>query len=142
AFISDKAKNLFTKHGVFNPKELEARYEIQIENYIKKIQIESRVIGEMSSNYILPPSIKYQNILIRNIRGLKELGLDEDSYKSQMQILSKISEHINAINTNVKAMIEARKVANNKTGSRERAVSYCFDVMKYFDPIRYHADKL
>jgi len=99
-------------------------------------------MGEMASTYILPPAIRYQNILIKNIRGLKDLGLEEFNYESQSQILKKISEHIHAINKNVKAMIEARKVANSIEDSKEKAMSYCFGVKKYFDTIRYHADKL
>lgn len=142
SMISEKSKALFKRNHVFSENELEARYEILLENYIKKLQIESRIMGEMSSTYILPPSIKYQNILIENIRGLKELGLNETHYESQNQILLKISEHINAINKNVKAMIEARKVANNIENSKEKALAYCNDVKKYFDIIRYHADKL
>lgn len=142
AMVSDKAKQLFQDHAIFSDDELEARHEILLESYIKRIQIESRTMGEMSSTYILPPAIKYQNILIENIKGLKELGLNEYHYESQMQILQKISEHINAINKNVKAMIEARKVANAIEDTRERALAYCFDVKNHFDPIRYHADKL
>ncbi len=142
AMVSEKSKSLFKRHQVYDESELEARYEILLENYTKKIQIESRTMGEMSSTYILPPAIKYQNILIENIRGLKELGLNEYHYESQFQILGKISEHINSINKNVKSMIEARKVANKIEDSKERAMAYCFDVKKYFDHIRYHADKL
>lgn len=142
AMISEKAKSLFRRHGIFSDIELEARYEILLESYTKKVQIESRTMGEMSSTYILPPSIRYQNELIKNIKGLKELGLSEDQYESQKQILLKISEHINAINKNVKAMIEARKVANAKENSKDKAMAYCFDVKKYFETIRYHADKL
>lgn len=142
ALVSGQSKELFRRQAVFNENELSARYKIQLEKYIKIIQIESRMMGEMSSTYILPPAIRYQNILVENIRGLKELGLDEYQYESQHQILLKISEHINAINKNVKAMIEARKVANKIKDTREKALAYCFDVKKYFEPIRYHADKL
>lgn len=142
AMVSDKAKSLFGRHKIFSEPELEARHEILLESYTKKLQIESRTMGEMSSTFILPPSIRYQNILIKNITGLKQLGLDEQSYDSQNQILLKISEHIHNINKNVKAMIEARKVANTIENSRDKALSYCFDVKKYFDVIRYHADKL
>lgn len=142
AMITDKAKRLFSHHAIFSESELEARHEILLEAYIKRIQIESRIMGEMSSTYILPPSIRYQNVLIENIKGLKELGLNEYHYESQQQILLKISEHINAINKNVKAMIEARKVANGIEDTRDRALAYCFDVKVFFDTIRYHADKL
>ena len=96
----------------------------------------------MATTYILPAAIKYQNVLIKNIRGLKEIGFDESDYASQLQIAEKISDHINVISTRVKEMIEARKVANEITDTREKAIAYCDRVKKYFDEIRYHVDKL
>ena len=142
AFVSDKAKKLFEHHNIYTHSELEARHEILLENYIKKVQIEARMIGDLASTYILPAAIKYQNVLIKNIRGLKEIGLDENGYASQLQIVTKISEHIAYISTRVESMIEARKVANGKTDSREKAIAYCDTVKSYFDEIRYHVDKL
>lgn len=142
AFVTAKSKKVFERFGIYTKKELEARHEILLENYTKKIQIEARVIGDMASSYILPPAIKYQNVLISNIKGLKEIGLDESNYDSQIQISKKISEHINVINKKVKAMIEARKVANEVTDTREKAIMYCDEVKKHFDEIRYHTDKL
>lgn len=142
AFVTDKSKKVFERYGIYSKKELEARHEILLENYTKKIQIEARIIGDLASTYILPAAIKYQNILISNIKGLKEIGFDESSYDSQIQISKKISEHINVINKKVKAMIEARKVSNEVHDSREKAIMYCDDVKKHFDEIRYHTDKL
>lgn len=142
ALVTEKAKKIFERYGIYSKKELEARHEILLENYTKKIQIEARVIGDLASTYILPAAIKYQNILIENIKGLKEIGFDESSYDSQIQISKKISEHINVINKKVKAMIEARKVANEIPDSREKAMQYCDEVRKHFDEIRYHTDKL
>ncbi|MGN6531256.1 MAG: glutamine synthetase III family protein [Ginsengibacter sp.] len=142
AFVTKESEVVFGRHGIYTKKELEARHEILLENYTKKIQIEARVIGDLASTYILPAAIKYQNVLIKNIKGLKEVGFDENSYASQMQIVQKISEHVNVIGTRVKEMIEARKVANEIEDSREKAVMYCDEVKKYFDEIRYHVDKL
>ncbi|MEO6814872.1 MAG: glutamine synthetase III [Ginsengibacter sp.] len=142
AFVTEKSKNLFERHRIFSHPELEARYEIWLENYTKKIQIEARVVGDLASTYVLPAAIKYQNVLIKNIRGLKELGFDESHYASQKLITTKISEHINIITVRVKDMIEARKVANDLEDTREKAIAYCNEVKKYFDEIRYHVDKL
>ena len=100
AFVSSQAKNLFTKHNIYTEAELEARHEILLENYTKKIQIEARVIGDMASTYVLPPAIKYQNLLLENIRGLKETGFKAEDYSAQKQMVAKLSEHINVINTN------------------------------------------
>ncbi|MEO8960310.1 MAG: glutamine synthetase III [Ginsengibacter sp.] len=142
AFVTQKSKQLFERHGIYSKKEIEARHEILLENYTKKIQIEARIMGDLASTYILPASIRYQNILLTNIKGLKELDFDESNFAAQKLIASKISEHINVINTQVKAMIEARKVANEITDSREKAIAYCEDVKKHFEVIRYHVDKL
>jgi glutamine synthetase len=142
AFIGEKAKYVFEKHRIFTNIELEARHEILLENYIKKIQIEARIIGDMASTYVLPAAIKYQNILIENMKGLKELGFEESHYDAQKQIALKISEHINVITPKVKSMIEARKVANEIEDYREKAIAYCDDVKPHFDAIRYHVDKL
>jgi glutamine synthetase len=122
---------------------LEARYEIELEKYIKKVQIEARMMGELATSNILPGAIKYQNVLIENIRGLKDVGMPEASYANQKQILEKISEHISAVSDGVEKMIEARKKANAIENNRDRAIAYC-DTVKgtFFDSIRYHVDKL
>jgi glutamine synthetase len=142
SFITEKSKKVFQHHNIYSKAELDARHEILLESYTKKIQIEARVIGDLASTYVLPAAIKYQNVLIKNIIGLKQLDFGEANYASQKQIVQKISEHINVINTRVKSMIEARKVANEIEDSRAKAIAYCDDVKKYFDEIRYHVDKL
>ena len=107
------------------------------------VQIEARVMGDLASTYIIPSAIKYQNILVENIRGLKDAGLGANSYANQIQILEKISEHVNTISDNVEKMIEERKKANEIADTREKAIAYCEIVKgKYFDLIRYHVDKL
>jgi len=143
AMITEKAKALFQQNGVYSHTELEARHEIELEKYIKKVQIEARVMGEIATNYILPSAIKYQNTLITNIKGLKEIGFDEPAYKNQRIILNRLSELINAVAEDVTNMVEARKVCNNMTDSREKAIAYGDKVKeKYFDKIRYNLDKL
>ncbi len=142
ALISEKSVNLFREMNIFSEKELQARFEVLQEDYVKRIQIESRILGDLCSNYIIPPAIIYQNRLIENIRGLKALGLDEADWDSQYKILQKISEHINAIGKGVKDMIETRKRANKIEDIQEKAIAYGDEVKAYFDPIRYHCDKL
>ncbi len=143
AMVTEKAKKLFENNGVYTHTELEARHEIELEKYIKKVQIEARLMGDLATNHILPAAIKYQNVLIINIRGLKEIGIKEDTYASQRQTLEKISEHIGIISSNVAEMVEARKVCNNMENIREKAIAYNQDVKdKYFDIIRYNVDKL
>jgi glutamine synthetase len=143
AMITDKAKALFESNEVYTHEELEARHEIELEKYIKKVQIESRIMGELASSHILPPAIRYQNLLADNIRGLKDAGLPETAYTNQKQILERISEHINSMCDLVGKMIEARKITNSMDNTRTKAIAYQSQVKdKFFDDIRYHADKL
>jgi len=140
--ITDKAKKLFEKHDVYSHSELEARHEIELEKYIKMVQIEGRVIGDLAGNHILPAAIRYQNVLISNIKGLKDLGIGEKAYKAQLTVLEEISEHINQVQSLSNNMTEARKKANALEHSRDKAIAYCDDVKPFFDEIRYHVDKL
>jgi glutamine synthetase len=142
AMVTDKAKHLFEHNNVYNHLELEARHEIELEKYIKKVQIESRLMVDLATNHILPAAIRYQNTLIQNIKGLKDLGLSE-TCAQRTQTLNKISEHINNISQLAGEMVEARKVCNNIENTREKAIGYCEKVKEaYFDKLRYHVDKL
>lgn len=143
AMISDKAKILFESNGIYSHTELEARHEIELEKYIKKVQIEGRIMGELATSHVLPPSIRYQNLLAKNINGLKAIGMQESAYSNQLQILDKISEHINKASDLVEKMIEARKECNAIEDTREKALAYQAKVKDtFFDQIRYHVDKL
>ncbi len=142
-YITDATKKLFKSNDIYTHAELEARHEIMLEAYIKKVQIEARTMGELATSLILPSAVKYQNVLIENINGLKASGLQEAAYSSQMRVLEQISNHINAMSTGVQHMIEERKKANVITDTRQKAIAYCDNVKgKYFDEIRYHVDKL
>jgi len=143
AMVTDKAKKLFESNNVYTHGELEARHEIELEKYIKKVQIESRIMGELATSHVLPAAIRYQNLLANNIKGLKESGLKESAFVNQKQILEKISEHISSTSDLVEKMIEARKVCNNMTATRTKAIAYQSQVKDaFFDDIRYHVDKL
>ncbi|MEE4260661.1 MAG: glutamine synthetase III, partial [Bacteroidales bacterium] len=145
AFVSKKTIDLFDRNQVMSKKELESRYELKLEKYIKKVQIEARVMGDLAINHILPTAILYQNRLIENTRGLKEV-LDSKTFvklsKNQLNAIKYISEHISAIKEQVETMIEARKNANIIEDQYDKAVAYRDTVMIYFDGIRYHVDKL
>ncbi len=144
AKVSKKAITLFEELGIMNHVEVEARYEIELEEYIKKIQIEGRVLGDIARNHVIPTAIRYQNTLIENVKGLKEIfGKDfEPLAKEQITLIKEISEHIEAINSKVDEMTEERKKANNLSSTEEMASAYCLLVKPYFELIRYHADKL
>jgi len=109
AMITDKALQLFESNNVYSPIEIEARHEIELEKYIKKVQIESRIMGELATSHILPAAIRYQNALLNNVKGLKDLDFPEAAYINQKQILSKIAELINKISELVEKMIATRK---------------------------------
>ena len=143
AMVTEKAKKLFQSNNIYTHAELEARHEIELEKYIKKVQIESRIMGELATSHILPAAIRYQNLLANNIKGLKEAGLNEAAYSNQKQILEKISEHISKTSDLVEKMIESRKVCNNMDNIRTKAIAYQSQVKdKFFDEIRYNVDKL
>ena len=142
AMVTEKALSLFEKHSIYTHPELEARHEIELEKYIKRVQIEGRVIGDLAGNHILPSAIRYQNVLITNIKGLKDIGAAASTYKAQLLVLNEISEHINTVQTLCEEMTEARKEANNLSSSRDKAIAYCEKVKPYYDTIRYAVDKL
>ena len=144
AKVSKKAIELFGEMGVMNHVEVELRYEIELEEYVKKIQIEGRILGDIARNHVVPTAIRYQNVLIENVKGLKEIfgASFEKIAKEQISLIKEISEHIEGINTKVEAMTEARKKANALTNTEKMAAAYCDKVKPYFEEIRYHADKL
>ncbi len=143
AYVTDKAKKLFANNDIYSHSELEARHEIMLEDYIKKVQIEARIMGDLATTFVLPSAIKYQNVLLTNIKNLKDAGLGESAYANQLQVAERISHYIQQMSDNVEKMIEARKVANEIGDTRERAIAYCETVKgQYFDVIRYHVDKL
>jgi glutamine synthetase len=144
AKISAKTIALFEEMNVMSKIETEARYEIEMGAYIMHIQIESRVLGDIARNHIVPTAVKHQNILIENVTGLKVIF--EEKFKSvseeQIKLIEEISGHISGINTNVTKMIQERREANNIEDFEKKALAYCFNVKPLFDDIRYHCDKL
>jgi glutamine synthetase len=145
AYLLENSRKLFTQFNIFTDKELEARYEIQHETYTKKIQIESRVLGDLAINHIIPIAIQYQNILIENLRGLKEFYNEKEFHElaePQLNTLKELSIHVKEIRTQVDDMIEERKKANVIENFVDRAKAYSAKVAPYLTSIRYHIDKL
>ena len=144
AKVSKESIKLFEDHDILSEAEVHARYGIELEDYTMKIQIEGRVLGDIASNHVIPTAIRYQNTLIENVSGLKNIfgtGFKKLA-KEQIDIIQDISSRINEIKTNVDAMIEERKKANKIMDEEKRAKAYCVNVKPYFDEIRYHCDKL
>lgn len=140
-----KVEKLFNEMGVLTPRELEARKEIEFENYVLKIQIEARLMGDLVQTHILPAVVEYQNRLIANIGGIVNvLGekAAKDAAKAQIQLVEKISSHLNRMKAACDTMLAARKEANKIEHAEEKAFAYCDKVRVHFDEIRYNADKL
>ena len=140
--LDPKTDKLFQDTGVFSKRESHARHEILLECYFKKLQIEARVMGDLVDNVIIPTAINYQTTLIDNVKGLKDIGLGEDTYAAQLDIIKKISGHVNFIRTANIEMVNERKKANNIEDIRDKSIAYDEKVKTFFDPIRYHVDKL
>jgi glutamine synthetase len=145
AMIQPDSIALLERNKVLTRRESLARYEIYLENYTKKIQIEARVMGDLARNHIIPVAINYQNTLIKNVQGLKDV-LDPESFENatayQLRLIKEISGHIELIQAEVDKMIEARKVANKIEDPGQKALEYNRTVLPCFDTIRRHVDKL
>ncbi|RLD19963.1 MAG: glutamine synthetase type III, partial [Bacteroidetes bacterium] len=140
AFLDKDTIALYEKFNVLSKLELEARNEIKLENYIMKVQIESRSMGDLAHNHIIPTAIKYQNKLIENANGLKDLELDNKHVKLT---IDNVSKQLKVVMTEVDKMIDERRRVNKIEGLRKKAIAYCDDVKgKYFDNIRNAVDKL
>ncbi len=143
-YHEDSTVSLFEELGILTKSEVEARYEVLNETYVKKLQIEARVIGDICLNHVIPAAVRYQNLLIENVKGVKEIFGDE--YKtlceSEFSTMKKISSYINNITKDVEDLVEERKKANKITDIAERAKVYSKDVKSQMDKVRYSADHL
>jgi len=141
-WISKKNMEVFINSNVFTERELEARYDIFNHNYLLRVQIEGRLIGELCVNNVIPAAINYQSSLLENILKMKEAGFKKTDYQAQTELVASISNHINQVKMLVDSMIEARKICNKIEDNSKKAKAYCDKVVPFFDQIRYHADKL
>ncbi len=144
-YVEKQTVELFERIGVLNHRELEARNEVKWETYTKKIQIEARVLGDLSMNHIIPVATQYQTALLDNVYKLRAIFENEKAKtlnEHDIALIEDIATHIAGIKSNVDAMVESRKVANIIENEREKAIAYHDTVLPFFDTIRYHIDKL
>ncbi|MBS1634764.1 MAG: glutamine synthetase III [Bacteroidetes bacterium] len=145
ALVTKKTMHLFESLGILNHREQEARYEISLETYTKKIQIESRIIDDVVNNQIIPAALQYQKSLVENVNGLKNI-LSAAEFKkaaqTQIDLIKEISERVTIIKDAATNMTEERKKANNLDSAKKQAHAYCDKVKGYFETIRYNVDKL
>jgi glutamine synthetase len=145
AYLTSQSRELFKKTNIFTDIEMEARSDVRLELYIKKIQIEARVLSDLTINHILPPILEHQSMLISNITGLKNIYNEKDFRTfsgRRLNQIKEISEAVEKIESFVHEMVEARKAANQIESIREMAVDYAEKVFPYFEEIRYLIDKL
>ncbi len=144
AKVSEKAISLFEEMKIMTPVEVKARYEIEVEEYVLRIQIEARVLGDIASNHVVPTAIRYQNTLIKNVEGLKNIFGDsfKETAKEQIKLIEAISHHVNQIIALTEEMVNERKKANKIDDVEKKADAYCKKVKPYFEKIRRHSDKL
>jgi glutamine synthetase len=143
-YHEEQTVELFSKLGVLAKNEIEARFEILNETYVKKLQIEARIIGDICLNHVIPAAVRYQNVLIENVKGIKDIFGEGymDFCSAEIETLKKISTYINNVSVDVEELVEARKRANKIENIAERAKVYSHDVKDMMDKVRYSADQL
>ncbi|NDW13442.1 glutamine synthetase type III [Bacteroides sp. 214] len=144
-YLKPESVAMFETAGVMTKKELQARNEVKWETYTKKIQIESRVLGDLAMNHIVPVATQYQTDLINNVSQLKNLYPDGKWQKlsaKNLELIEEIAEHTAYIKEHVDSMVESRKAANRIDHEREKAIAYHDNIAPMLDEIRYHIDKL
>ena len=145
AYLSERSVKMYESIGVLNERELHARNEVKWETYTKKIQIEARVLGDLSMNHIIPVATQYQSMLLDNLYKMRVVFDEEKATRLSREdaaLTEEIATHISAIKTNVDDMVEARKSANKLEDAREKAIAYHDTVEPFLSVIRYHIDKL
>ncbi len=144
-YLSKSSVDMFTKLGVMTEKELAARNEVKWETYTKKIQIEARVMGDLTMNHIIPVATHYQSMLLKNVQNMRSVFPVEKADKlsaSNIKIIEDIAERTQIIEKGVEELVAARKVANKIADEREKAIAYHDTVAPKMEEIRYHIDKL
>jgi glutamine synthetase len=130
---------------IITERENEARAHVRWDTFTKRVQIESRVLGDLVMNHIVPVAIRYQSELVANVAGLKQIYNEKDFKElagARIELIRTISQHVSYIKAKTNEMIEARKVANKIQDERAKAMEYATKIFCYLDDIRYHVDKL
>jgi len=142
AYLSEKSKKIFTENEIFSDKELVARHEIMQESYIKKVDIEAKVLAQLVTSSVIPAAISYQQRIAANVVSLKAAGMPKKAYEVQMEMLETISRNIQEITTSLKKMEKEVENAHKVKEVYKRALSFCNKVKPLFDVIRKNSDAL
>ncbi|MFA6652690.1 MAG: glutamine synthetase III, partial [Bacteroidales bacterium] len=145
SLLESKTVKLMEETRVMNRRELEARFEVKNEMYVKKLQIEARVLGDLAINHFVPTAIRHENLLLENVRSLKEV-FPADEYQelvsTQLKAIRKTAGYVNDLRNLVHLLIEARKKANQLESLHKKAAAYAKDILPLMDQIRHCADHL
>ncbi|MCU0442937.1 MAG: glutamine synthetase III [Bacteroidia bacterium] len=142
AYISGTSKQLFERNAIFNSRELEARYEIMQESYVKKIDIEAKVLAQLAISHVIPSALSYQQKLSENVAALKAIGVTKTGYDAQFKFIEEISKYVKHIRENVEKMIAEMDKAHHIADTHKRAVAFCHKVKPLFEQIRKSSDAL
>lgn len=142
AYISKESKKLFADNNIFDERELEARYEIMQENYVKKIDIEAKILAQLATSHVIPAAVDYQSKLANCVAGLKNAGVPKTSYAAQLEMIQTISKHISTINEYAQKLVAETNKAHHIEDTHKRAVAFCHKVKPLFDTIRTASDAL
>jgi glutamine synthetase len=142
AYISKEAKGVFNRNDIFNERELEARYEIMQESYVKKIDIEAKVLAQLAISQVIPAALSYQQKLSENVAALKAIGLSKAGYEAQFKFIEEISKYVKHIRESVERMIAEGEKAHHIENTHKRALAFCHKVKPLFDEIRRSSDAL
>lgn len=142
AYVTKQSEELFTRNNIFSKIELEARYEIMQELYVKKIDIEAKTLAQLATSHVIPAAVEYQSKLAINVQALQSAGLSKSSYETQLKAIETISKHIKTISDNVdKIMVETNK-AHHEVSTHKAALAFCHKVKPLFDNVRTSSDAL
>ena len=144
-YLDAESIQMFESLGVMTKKELEARNEVKWETYTKKIQIEARVLGDLSMNHIIPVATSYQSQLLKNVENMRDIfPVDKAEKLSErnIKLIEEIAERTSAIEKGVEELVNARKVANKIEDEHQKAIAYHDTVAPKMESIRYQIDKL
>ncbi|MES2779420.1 MAG: glutamine synthetase III [Bacteroidota bacterium] len=142
AYISKQSKTLFSKNDIFSDRELEARYEIMQESYVKKIDIEAKVLAQLAISHVIPSALTYQQKLSENVAALKAIGINKAGYEAQFKFIEEISKYVKHIRESVEKMIAEGDKAHHIENTHKRALAFCHKVKPLFDEIRKSSDAL
>ena len=142
AYITSASKKLFADNNIFDVRELEARYDIMQESYVKKIDIEAKVLAQLATSHVIPAAVDYQTKLAGCVASLKAAGVPKTMYSAQLEMVQTISKHINTIHENVQKLVAETDKAHHVEDTHKRAVVFCHKVKPLFDVIRNASDSL